>query len=172
MSMDNFRIVRFFYYFQNETGKKTQNVVTARGWIEKGKVVKAVLSDGGEEDQFKTDAIKQINVSEIEYKMVLLTEKKERIFVKLKFPKSKYIKVSYFYLNKDLPENQIPKIVGGKKTKSVSEVLDDVKVLVDKGKDVHAVYQDECKVITSRIVEFNLDKKYFVNDCGITYFMT
>lgn len=172
MSMENFRVIRFFYYFQDENGKKTQNITTARGWIEKGKDVRAILSDGTEEEKFKTDPIKQISVSELDYKMVILTVKYERIFVKMKFPKSKYVHVSYFFRDSDLPENRLPKVEEAKKGKTAFNVMEDVKKLVDKAKDVHAVYQDECKVITSKIVKVDVETTSFVNDVGITYFMT
>lgn len=171
MNSDNFKIVRYFHYFQNETGKSTQSVDTARSWIDKGRIVRAVLSDGDDEEKFKTAAIKHINVSDLEYKMTFVTEDKEKYFIKLKFPKEKYIRLAYFFVDKDIPENRIPKNVEGKKAKGIDDILNDVKKLVDRCKDVHAVYYDECKVTTSRIVKINPDEKYFTNDVGIKYYM-
>ena len=157
-STENFMVVRFILYFQNEDGVKTQAIKTAKNWIEKGKTVKAILSDGMEDESFKTDKITSLNMSETDYHLVIYTAEKVKYYVKFKYPRLKYVKVSYFYHDQDIPANKIAKI-------------EEVKKLVDKGKDVHAIYHDECRVITSRIVKFDIDKRVFINDCGITYYM-
>ena len=172
MSIEETKVVRYFYYFLNEKGKKTQSVSNARIWIDKGMEVTALLTDTDENDQFFTEPISTISISETDYKMAIITKNKIKYLIKARISKSRFIRVTYFFCDKDIPENRIPKFIDGKKTKSVSDVLEYVKALVDKKKDIHAVYQDECKVTTSQIVEFNIEEKCFINDLGIKYYMT